>query len=100
MSGRGTISDTITVGQLPKTLSSPGSPGTSVTIQANPAQEYVAAGDYGFYQNLTRSLPWAIDDISTDFGDDVYDRMLHDPQILSCLNVLKAGILEDGINLT
>lgn len=65
---------------------------------ADTQREYVAGGS-SFYQNGARSLPWAIDDITQDLGDDVYDRMLMDPQVAASVNVFKAAILEDGVNL-
>jgi hypothetical protein len=46
------------------------------------------------------SLPHPLDDLTADFGSDIYDRMAYDPQIAACLTVLKASILEDGLTLS
>jgi len=68
-------------------------PPTPVQLQ----KEYVAGGGWGWYGGRTaRTLPNAIDDIATDFGDDIYDRMMLDGQIAACVIVYKASILETG----
>lgn len=77
-------------------------PGQAVTIRANPLTEYVAGGVGGsgnWFINYSRSLPWAIDDVTQDFGDDLYTRMMMDAQVASAVNVLKASILEDGLHV-
>ena len=63
-------------------------------------REYVAGGGWAWYGQVARTLPNAIDDVTTDFGDDLYDRMLFDPQISAVNTVWKASILESGLNLT
>lgn len=75
-------------------------PGVVGTISADVRQEYVSAGFVSFYKNYPRVLSWSIDDVSRDFGDDIYDRMLLDDQVSSVVGVLKTGILEDGVRLT
>lgn len=63
-------------------------------------REYVAGGGYDWYGPYrARSLPWAIDDLTSDFGDDLYERMVFDPQVSATLTVLKASILETGLQL-
>ena len=62
-------------------------------------KEYVAGGSWAWSNTALRSLPWAFDDLSQDFGDDIYERMLLDPAIAASMNILKAGILEDGAQL-
>jgi hypothetical protein len=63
--------------------------------------EYVAGGSSlgALYGNAVRALPAPIDDLSADFGIDIYERMALDPQISACLTVLCASILEDGLTL-
>src|SRR5436309_6991288 len=61
--------------------------------------EYVSAGGYSWYSRLARSLPPAIDDITSDFGDDLYERMALDPTIAKCIAIFKASVLEDGVDL-
>lgn len=63
-------------------------------------REYVAGGGWAWYGQVARTLPNAIDDVTSDFGDDLYDRMLYDPQVAAVSTVWKASILESGINLT
>lgn len=63
------------------------------------SREYVSGGNLswlGLNSQQERVLPWAIDDISASFGDDIYERMLHDPQIAACMQVYKASIIEEG----
>jgi hypothetical protein len=45
------------------------------------------------------TLPPYIDDVSRDFGLDVYERMLVDAQVAACLAILKASIIEEGVTL-
>ncbi len=62
-------------------------------------REYVAGGTQGAYARAIRALPHYIDDLTRDLGDDLYDRMLVDPQIISAVNTFKAAVLEDGVHL-
>lgn len=62
-------------------------------------REYVAGGGWAWYGEVARTLPQAIDDVTGDFGDDLYDRMLFDPQIAAVTTIFKAGILETGLYL-
>ncbi len=61
--------------------------------------EYVSGGGYAFLANFIRALPQYIDDVTRDFGDDLYNRMLLDPQVNSCIRILIIAALEDGIEL-
>lgn len=64
-------------------------------------KEYVAGGNWSiFYGKTAQTLPHPIDDVSTDFGDDIYDRMVHDPQVAACTTIFKASILETGPAIT
>jgi hypothetical protein len=84
------------------TIESQDPPGTNPApaTTADPRKEYVAGGWLGWYATApARALPWTIDDLTGEFGDDLYDRMLLDPQIRACVNILKAGIIEDGVQL-
>lgn len=66
---------------------------------ADPRRDYVAAGGVAWYQKAVRALPWHVDDITRDFGDDIYEQMCHDPTVAASLNALRAGILEDGVEI-
>lgn len=63
-------------------------------------REYVAGGGWAWYGQVARTLPNAIDDATADFGDDLYERMMYDPQVASTVNLFKAAILETGMTLT
>lgn len=66
-------------------------------------REYVSGGRLaylGLNAKQERVLPWAIDDISSNFGDDIYERMLKDPQIAACMQVYKSSIIEEGASLS
>lgn len=63
-------------------------------------REYVAGSVTSFQSaRMLRGLPWAFDDLTRDFGDDLYARMDRDPAAHAVKNVLKAGILEEGARL-
>lgn len=62
------------------------------------ATEYVV-GRRGGQSLGNRALPWAFDDLGRDLGDDIYERMLLDPVVLAAVNVLRASILAEGLQL-
>lgn len=97
-----TIRDSVTTGDTPgaPTTGQRGTAGRRSVIKANPAIEYVAGGYEQWYQSIARVLPWSIDDVTDDFGDDLYERMLLDAQVSSVLGTLRTGVLEDGVTLT
>lgn len=75
----------------------------TVMIRANGATEHVSSSDLltsQWFSGYPRTLPFPIDDITRDFGDDLYDRMALDPKIAQTLAVLKTGIIEEGMILT
>jgi hypothetical protein len=43
------------------------------TQKADPLKEYVAGGPLSYLQDYYRALPQYIDDITSDFGPDIYD---------------------------
>jgi hypothetical protein len=47
-----------------------------------------------------RGLPWAFDDLTRDFGDDIYERMQLDAQVIACVNILRASIIEEGLRIS
>jgi hypothetical protein len=61
-------------------------------------KEYVAGGLFS-WPKLIRALPFYFDDLTRDFGDDIYERMLNDPQVDSCVEILKLAILAQGVHL-
>jgi hypothetical protein len=74
-------------------------------LGASPYQlrrEYVSGGSPGWFYGgkYATALPAPLDDVESDFGDDIYDKMMLDTQISACVTILKAGILEGGVELT
>lgn len=70
-------------------------------IKANPELEYVSGGYLFYWANqMYRTLPYYVDDITRDFGDDIYERMMVDPQVASCIHLLKMATLLRGVSLT
>jgi hypothetical protein len=76
----------------------PGMKHTSV-IRARPDIEYVAGGSYNWTASYLRALPFYVDDVTRDFGDDLYERMLLDGKVASCIHTLKMGVLAQGVSL-
>jgi hypothetical protein len=71
----------------------------SQTLSAKPTDEYVSAGGYVWLARFIKALPFYIDDTTRDFGDDLYERMMLDPQINASINVLKSAVLASGISV-
>ena len=69
-----------------------------VKIRARLDQEYVTGGSY-FYQPSAylRSLPPYVDDLSEQFGLEVYDRMLTDSKVNSSYNLFKLSVLSQDM---
>lgn len=70
-----------------------------ISTTVRPDVEYVAGHALHWSRSTLRRLPWAFDDLSRDFGDDIYERMLLDPQVIAVVNVLRASIIADGARL-
>ena len=67
---------------------------------AEPTAEYVTGGASLWSNRMAQSLPFAFDDVTADFGDDVYERMLFDPQVRASVNVLRTTVVADGLQLS
>jgi hypothetical protein len=106
-SGGKKIKTTVKAGETPIAGQGAPKPDTSVTgeglmsktIEADPRKEYVASGGYLWLNHYLRSLPWYIDDIQRDFGNDIYERMLFDPAVWAAFQTLKSAILREGIQI-
>jgi len=75
----------------------------ATTEQQTLSTEYVVGGGFWWYQGArgrALALPWAIDDVSRDFGDDIYDRMDDDSAVASVDLLYRSGVLEDGVTLS
>jgi hypothetical protein len=63
-------------------------------------REFVVGARFPFLTPVqTRVLLPPFDDITEEFGDDVYQRMLGDDQVSACMTIYKAAILEEGFGL-
>jgi len=98
----GIIADPQTWRQTPGSIDGgvPPTPGDSGLIRAEIEKEYVAAGVINWYTNYTRILPWTVDDLTTRFGDDLYERMMYDPAVVSAVNVYRTAVLQEGCTFT
>jgi hypothetical protein len=67
---------------------------------AIPQQEYVAGQPFPFLSNYLKALPHWVDELTRDFGSDLYERMLWDPMIYSAVNLLKLAVLADGYQVS
>lgn len=63
-------------------------------------REYVSGGQYLWQKSFYRALPFYIDDTTRDFGEDLYERMLLDAQVKSCVGLLKKSILSGGLSIS
>ncbi len=72
------------------------------SIRAELRREYVAGGStsWVYSSKFLTSLPFYIDDLTLDFGDDIYERMLLDGQVSSDVETLKLSVLSSGLVLT
>lgn len=93
------ITQVSTVGQSPRSSdgSVPSRPGSTMRLTSDVTSEYVAGGGLHWYAAYVRALPQYVDDITQDFGDDIYEQMLKDPHVVSALNLLKSGVLQGDL---
>jgi hypothetical protein len=73
-----------------------------VPISADLRREYVAnrVNVWSTFIEGIRALPWSLDDVTRDLGDDLYEKMALDPEIAGLLTSLKTAVLAQGIELT
>jgi hypothetical protein len=67
----------------------------NIRLHADPTREYVPSRTQGYYPFL-QALPPYIDDISQQFGMQVYQQMLVDPVVYSSLGVYRLAIIANG----
>ena len=96
-----TLAVPVTVGANPGTPNGSMLPvaGTTTVLKADLRSEYVSGSAVNWYGPYLRALPWAVDDISNDFGDDIYVRMLLDAQVRANDQIFRASVFEDGVRL-
>lgn len=74
-----------------------------------PTAEYISDGTWNWLGSLmgvgggtgkgVTALPHGTDDLSWDFGLEIYEQMMRDPQVAAAVNLLKLGILAQGVRL-
>lgn len=75
-----------------------GKRGRNPSVRAEATKEAVAGSINSWLTSYIHSLPQWIDDITKDFGDDLYERMKADPQVRSDLNTIKFTVTNGGLN--
>jgi hypothetical protein len=71
-----------------------------IAVKTNLRSEYVAGGNYLYQPSpYLRSLPQHIDDLTAQFGTDLYERMLDDSKVTSSNNWLKLSVMAQGMRL-
>jgi hypothetical protein len=76
-----------------------GRTGTAATLRASVREEYVAGSALNISSGFAESLPPYIDEITREFGTDVYDRMYKgDAHIAGTINGLMFGALSGTRN--
>jgi len=95
------ITTTGAIGALPGSPNGTIAPvaGTVYTAKASPLTEYVSGSVSQAYSGFIRSLSFAIDDVESDFGSDLYQRMQFDPRIKGNLRLIKSAILSEELSL-
>lgn len=76
---------------------------TTTTKPAVLDQEFVVANGFWWYRGRAGralALPWVLDDITRDFGDDIYERMLNDAVAAACDTLMRASVAEEGFRLS
>lgn len=69
-------------------------------VKPEALRQYVSGGSDGRLRGMREALSPAIDDVTRDYGDDVYDRMSNDATVAACTNTLKASIIDEGLAFT
>jgi len=71
----------------------------SKTLTASALDEYVSGGGYVWLPRYIKALPFYVDDLSRDFGDDIYERMMLDAKVAAVVSVRKAAVLSQGVQI-
>jgi hypothetical protein len=72
----------------------------SASVSVDPRAEYVSGGNRLWSVNYLRTLAFAVDDVTAEFGADLYERMLLDPRCAADIDTLILAVLADGIHIT
>lgn len=61
-------------------------------------REYVAGGNSSPAMiAVRRALPQYVDDVTKDFGGEIYERMITDPVVASAVDSIQLSVLSDGV---
>lgn len=71
-----------------------------VKPKVKPVAEYTSSRPKDLTNGMVQALPRYIDDITRDFGWDLYERMMLDPQVSSIIDVLRMGACYNGFQFT
>lgn len=66
----------------------------------NAQRDYIVSGQFIGPGYFNRALLPAFDDLSSDFGASIYDSMMVDPQVSSCVRVLKSSTVSTGLSIS
>jgi hypothetical protein len=65
----------------------------------DPTKDYLSGGYLAGWWSNTGILPVISDSFFAEVGYKVYEDMMHDAKVNKCINVLKTGVVGDGIDL-
>lgn len=78
-----------------KVINPPPIPANGFRPGAAADYEYVTGHKGIFFSQYIKAIGPYIDDLTADLGDDIYERMMNDSQVDSCMRVLKVGVLSE-----
>jgi hypothetical protein len=61
--------------------------------------EYASSRPRDLILGMVKALPEYVDDVTRDFGPDLYERMMLDPQVASVVDILRMAALYNGFQL-
>lgn len=71
-----------------------------VRAKAKPQSEYLASRPRDLAMGMVKALPPYIDDVTRDFGPDLYVRMMLDPQTCATVDIMRMAALYDPFRLS
>jgi len=77
----------------------PDAPDQTLDLTTSLLREYVSGSPYATVANFLRVLPWNSDDLTADFTDQIYDKMLLDSEVQASVNTLKSGVLSSALDI-
>lgn len=71
----------------------------TISTTADLEREYVSSEGWGWVTEYARTLPQYVDDVTMQFGYDLYRRMRHDPQTDSAVSTFSMATLAQGYSI-